>query len=126
MAAVTRKNDNGTSRQKIIGKCKPGEALLASHEADNQHSDTAVKICRANGDQVGYLFDDLGAEIVGKWSEGYRFSFHVASVTGRDKGTLGLNFLVIQAEKGVADSIVREYANQALRESQQRRQDYGD
>jgi hypothetical protein len=63
---ISFKNDDGSSRQKIIKDCYEGEELVLIPEPDNRFDPGAVKICRKNGEQLGYwpseggrLADDL-------------------------------------------------------------------
>lgn len=47
-------NADRTSRQAIIRKCRVGEELDLVPEPDNPYDSAAVKICRKNGEQLGY------------------------------------------------------------------------
>lgn len=51
---IKHKNDDGSSRQEIIGRCHDGEELMLVPEPTNSHDPNAVKICRRNGEQLGY------------------------------------------------------------------------
>jgi hypothetical protein len=48
------KNTDGTSRQEIIKDCREGEELALVPEPDNPFDPGAVKVCRKNGEQLGY------------------------------------------------------------------------
>jgi hypothetical protein len=52
---VKFKNDDGSSRQQIIKACSVGEELDLVPEPDNRYDSDAVKVCRQNGQQLGYL-----------------------------------------------------------------------
>jgi hypothetical protein len=52
---VTFKNDDGSSRQRIIKECSVGEVIELVPEPDNRYDSDAVKVCRQNGGQLGYL-----------------------------------------------------------------------
>ena len=52
---VSYKNDDGSSRQKIISGRKVGEELDIIPEPTNKHDPGAMKVCRKNGEQLGYL-----------------------------------------------------------------------
>jgi hypothetical protein len=56
-------NADGTSRQDILGRCAGGEFLRLDPEPDNPHDRNAVKICRLNGEQIGYVPAEHAAEI---------------------------------------------------------------
>ncbi|HEY2361208.1 MAG TPA: HIRAN domain-containing protein [Candidatus Angelobacter sp.] len=49
------KNSDGSSRQKTIKSCSVGEVLELIPEPDNPRDSDAIKVCRKNGDQLGYL-----------------------------------------------------------------------
>ena len=51
---INYKNDDGSSRQAIIGHCCEGEELLLVPEPTNRFDANAVKVCRKNGEQLGY------------------------------------------------------------------------
>jgi hypothetical protein len=51
---VSFKNDDGSSRQKIISRCNVGEELEIIPEPTNRHDHGAMKVCRKNGEQLGY------------------------------------------------------------------------
>jgi hypothetical protein len=48
-------NSDGTSRQDIIARCREGEYIELVAEPDNPADPEAVKVCRKNGEQIGYL-----------------------------------------------------------------------
>lgn len=62
IVGVVHKNNDGTSRQEILKKCKRGEKLTLIHEPIPQ-DENAVKVCRENGEQIGWLSQILAAEI---------------------------------------------------------------
>lgn len=51
---VTFNNDDGSSRQRAISRCKVGEELEIIPEPTNQYQSGAMKVCRKNGEQLGY------------------------------------------------------------------------
>ena len=55
ISGVTFTNSDGTSRQSIIQKCVVGERLLLVREPDNPIDPSAVRVCRLNGETIGYL-----------------------------------------------------------------------
>lgn len=48
-------NEDGTSRQREIATCAPGDRLELVREPDNPHDHMAVAIFTASGIRVGYL-----------------------------------------------------------------------
>jgi hypothetical protein len=55
------RNDDGTSRQDIIRHCKIGEPIKLIHEPHPKDKN-AVKVCRLNGEQLGYIPKTASAE----------------------------------------------------------------
>ena len=51
---IKHNNDDGSSRQEIIDRCYEGEELVLVPEPTNRFDPDAVKICRKNGEQLGY------------------------------------------------------------------------
>jgi hypothetical protein len=50
----SHRNSDGSSRQKILRRCQVGEPIEPVLEPDNLYDSDAVKVCRANGEQLGY------------------------------------------------------------------------
>ncbi|HEY4310548.1 MAG TPA: HIRAN domain-containing protein [Pirellulales bacterium] len=55
VAGVSFKNSNNTRRQRIVRESHLGEAVLLEHEDGNRHDANAIRVLRANGEQLGYL-----------------------------------------------------------------------
>ena len=99
IVGVTYKNSDGSHRQKLIAKCDVFETLTLDHEEDNAHDPNAVRVCRQNGQQLGYLNAGLAEEIVRKSANGYRFAAIISDITGGGKGeSFGVNLLIVEAE----------------------------
>jgi len=49
------RNADGSSRQTILAGCVAGEPMRLICEPDNPYDREAVKVCRLNGEQIGYL-----------------------------------------------------------------------
>ena len=117
IVGVSHKNSDGSSRQKIIRKCRLFEDLVLDHEETNPHDPNAVRVCRENGEQLGYLNANLAEEVVSKSSKGYRFATLIKDVTGGGKGEyLGVNLLIVQADPNVGDRRVKDYVKGLIRE----------
>lgn len=93
VVGVTFKNKNGIPRQEIISDCKIGENLILMPEPDNQHDENAVKVCRANGLQIGYL-NSIFAYEVKQIMEKYnsRVDAIITDITGGEIS--GVNILI--------------------------------
>ncbi len=63
VVGVTNKNFDNRNRQDILKECLEGEQLVLVKEIDNKFSRYAIKVCRLNGEQIGYLEDKLSQQI---------------------------------------------------------------
>jgi hypothetical protein len=52
---VTKQNYDGTERQSLIKKLKPGEELKLVREPNNPYDKYAIAVCRLSGEQLGYV-----------------------------------------------------------------------
>jgi len=68
LAAVTRKNNDGVSRQELLREVKHrgDQHVTLEHEENNTYSDHAVAVYDIHGKQLGYLKDDLATDIAGR------------------------------------------------------------
>ena len=113
VAGVSHRNDDRTSRQRIIRQCEPREQLVLDHDEGNRYDPNAVRVCRQNGEKVGFLNADLAERVVRHSAEGYRYAAFVANVTGgtEDAPILGMNLLIVVADPGVTNERAQAYAN---------------
>jgi len=81
VAGVISKNNDGTSRQEILKRCKKGERLTLLHQPIIQDKN-AVRVCRENGEQIGWLNEILAAEIAPRLDKGSRIDAEIKEITG--------------------------------------------
>jgi len=55
VSGVSHRNADGSSRQKIIERCHPGEIVLLIREPENRYDADAIRVCRQSGEQIGYV-----------------------------------------------------------------------
>lgn len=55
IAGVTKRNHDGSDRQILIRECSTGEQLSLFPEPDNPYDENAIRVCRRNGAQLGYI-----------------------------------------------------------------------
>jgi len=58
VVGINLKNPDCKSRQDIINCCHKNEEMVLIPEPGNYHEPGAVKVCRRNGEQIGYLSTD--------------------------------------------------------------------
>lgn len=114
---VSHSNDDGSSRQKALKKCRVPELLRLEHDEDNAHDDFAVRVLRANGDQLGYLRSRHGEEVVGNSERGCKYAAIITDLTGGTQGkpTRGANIAVVWADPGVSKRGVDAYVQELLK-----------
>jgi hypothetical protein len=109
---VTHANDDGSSRQKVIQRLVPPEKLELIHDDENPFDPNAVKVCRANGDQVGWLAADLAEEVMSRSAEGCRYAAFATEVTGGGELRLGVNVMMVVVEPGATDEQAALYLSE--------------
>lgn len=101
VVGVTYKNEDGTSGQKYIKKCRNEEQLYLLDEPDNPHDPYAVAVYRkswwGNYQQIGYLGRHISPDVSEHLSSGGIALAQITSLTGgtRNKPTRGVNILII-------------------------------
>lgn len=55
VVGISFPNPDGSSREKIVSKCRRGQELFLEHEPDNLYDKNAVKILNHKEQQLGYL-----------------------------------------------------------------------
>jgi hypothetical protein len=87
---IFHKNTDGSSRQDIIAACHLHEEVFLYPEPDNPVDHDAIRICRHNGEQLGYL--KAGTGLADDLRAGKRFKASIEELYDiRDKpGTRGV------------------------------------
>jgi hypothetical protein len=91
---ITHKNDDGSSRQEIIGHCHEGEELVLVPEPTNPYDPYAVKICRKTGERIGYWPADgrLAGDLESGWT--YRVTIEEIYPFEENRKKLGVRLRV--------------------------------
>lgn len=116
VVGVTHKNPDGSNRQRYIESCSLREELRLAPEPDNRYDSDAVKVCRATGQQLGYLDSVLASEVAAALKHGVRFRAYISDLRGGtpDKPTRGVNLLIVRIEGQHSESEVEAHAARAL------------
>lgn len=82
-------NDDGTSRQAIIRRCQEGETIKLVRDPDNKYDPNAIKVCRMNGELIGFLSRDDNFRLLKNLDD---YTVEIASINGgvRGKPTRGV------------------------------------
>lgn len=103
IVGVTKINPDGSSRQKLLKKCKAGERLVLVREHDNPYDQNAIQVRRLSGEMLGYIPKET-AEIMIEESGGdlgNKYLVEIKDLTGGGliaKRNRGCNLIVYVAE----------------------------
>ena len=82
IVGVTHKNPDGRDRQKLIKRCRVGEALFLLRDEANQHDSNAVAVCRKSGEQLGYLSREVAKNVASHIEKGGIAIAEILDLTG--------------------------------------------
>jgi len=51
-------------RQEVVARLQQGDLVWLEPEPDNPYDHNAIRVCRSNGEQIGYLNRNLAAKII--------------------------------------------------------------
>lgn len=104
VAGVTFENDDGSSRQYFISRCRVGERVALIRKLDNPYSEYATAVVRNYGQQIGYVPEYLAAEVCDEMELGYRVCGLIKDLTGgtADRPIRGVNLLIVFASPEVS------------------------
>jgi hypothetical protein len=97
VVGVTKKNEDGSSRQKIIKQCRKGDSLFLVRDPANKFDSNAIEVRKKDATMVGYLSGELAEDIAPIMDGGKRLAATVLDVTGGGPGeSYGLNIQVVE------------------------------
>ena len=95
IAGITYNNYNGTNRQLILQRCHTGERLSLEREPDNQYDSNAIGVCRENGEQLGFLNQNLASQLAPELDRGYNSIVELTEITGASHDIRGANIKIL-------------------------------
>jgi hypothetical protein len=116
VVGVSRVNRDGTSRQEIIARCRQWEEVRFVPEVDNPVDANAIAVVRANGEQIGYLRQNLAEVVADCMKDGWRYFPIIKAILsdGVASHDLGVVLLVIGAASALPMNVVEEYAEKVF------------
>lgn len=78
LRGVSHENDDGSARRDILRKCSIGEEVELIPEPENLFDANAVKVCRSNGEQLGYL--PARSQLAKKLEQGCTFRARIKNI----------------------------------------------
>jgi hypothetical protein len=79
---VTFRNPDGSRRQELIRRCRPGDGLTLVREPDNPHDPCAIAACTAEGQKIGYVGYHQSRELAAEIDAGRKVTCEIVRVTG--------------------------------------------
>ena len=94
VVGVTFDNDDGSSRQEIIKKCKVGDSIIFKPVPTEKYPE-AIGVFTTTGEQLGHVNADLAHKLNDKHTMNL-MNVTISNITGRGKGkSVGCNLHVI-------------------------------
>jgi|GEM_PF-2228436 len=120
VVGVTKKNRNGSSRQAIIADCFQHEQLSLVHDKGNRFDKYAIKVCRQDGGQLGFLRSEIAEDLMKSAKQGWDYKAFICGLTGGEAGKQlrGCNLIIGQASPDVPKDIFHSYVKARLQESE--------
>jgi hypothetical protein len=87
-------NEDGSSRQDEIRRCKVGEAVHLWREPTNRHDPSAVAVVSDRGIRLGYLGADRCGWVGSKIDRGYSVDAVVDRLKGAVRGSLPVAMVI--------------------------------
>lgn len=82
-------------RQEVLARLQMGDRVWLEQEPNNAYDPNAIKVCRSNGEQIGYLSRQLAASIVPYFQAyGYPVKGKVTLLTGATWGNYSLGVVI--------------------------------
>jgi len=103
-------NRDGTRRQAIIATCRVGELILLEPEPGSLQYESAVRLLRVDGIQIGYLERGLAARLIDD------LAAFTAFVAGVHTGPYMSVSLLMVVHEGRDRAAVEAYAHQVLKD----------
>lgn len=82
---IYHRNADGSSRQKIIRSCGPGDPLVLVPEPENKYDPDAIKVCRPDGTQLGYVPSGHSSKLSNELAIGWTFRVTADQVFAADR-----------------------------------------
>jgi hypothetical protein len=96
LAGVTKPNDDGSNRQRLLHRSKPAEELKLVRDPNNKYDKNAIKVFNIRGEQLGWISSDVADRLAVELDNGVSIKAEISEITGGTfaKETLGCNILI--------------------------------
>lgn len=83
---VSKKNNDGTSRQQVIAKLQEGNEVQLVRDPENDYDENAIEVWNKRGDQIGFIDKMRAEELSPQMDSGYPVEVWVDRIWGGDDG----------------------------------------
>lgn len=90
VAGVSHQNDNGSSRQEILSRCKMTD-IFTLKRCPIEEDPNGIILLRDNGEQVGWVTRTVAAELAPYMDKGTEYNARITALTGGGRYTRGCN-----------------------------------
>lgn len=96
IVGVTKKNEDGTSRQDLLAGCEVGDEVYLERDQFNKYDPNAIEVFDGDYQQLGYLNKGLAQDLAPLMDAGLNLRGEITNITGGEDGkeTLGCNILI--------------------------------
>lgn len=83
VVGVEKQNPDGSNRQRILKRCRAGEELSLVRDPHNEYDENAIKVCREDGQQLGFIGRDIAWDFATGLDQGLcKIKAKIADLTG--------------------------------------------
>jgi hypothetical protein len=102
VAGVSHLNDDGSSRQKILARCKVPEMLELRRQPNHRHDKNAIQVLRQNGEMLGFIPKNEARLMAPEMDKGRRYVALLTTLDGGhgEKRYRGAGILVVKIKAG--------------------------
>ncbi len=98
-------------RQRIVARCSMGERLFLVRDPNNRFDKGAIKVVRANGEQLGFIPEHVSrcgdsSGLASRMDRGEKYECRISDLTGGGEWNLGVNIEITDAEDSEAHETV--------------------
>ncbi|HEV2177074.1 MAG TPA: HIRAN domain-containing protein [Terriglobia bacterium] len=103
VAGVSHANDDGTSRQEILKRCKVPEILHLRRQPNHRNDKNAIQVLRHNGEMLGFIPRNEARLMAPEMDNGRRYVAVLTTLDGGygQKRWRGAGVLVVKIKEGI-------------------------
>jgi hypothetical protein len=104
VAGVSHQNDDGSSRQEILARCKVPEILELRRQPNHRHDKNAIQVRRQNGEMLGFIPKNEARIMAPELDKGRRYVAVLTTLDGGygEKRYRGAGVLIVKIKDGIA------------------------